>query len=204
MARKYDRYGYNRQFKTNPASRSDPFPRDSLPFQDAQSNGARAAKVAGKPIPKRNIGSYSRSAPKVQGHTRADIERAWQARRSATRAMRQAHPYGGLSGNYKVNPNYVTKVFAGTAGVIAAPIAAYEMASNVSAWASYFAANPEAQGVAEWNRFGLPAWKRALSRPNVRKAIAKGFVAYNGAMELHDLATRPSGKKFFRFAQRHL
>lgn len=100
MARKYDRYGNNRQFKTNPASRRNPFPRDDLPFQDAQSRGARASKLVSAPPPKRIRPSSSRparSTPKVSGHTRADVERAWQMRRDATRFMRQTHPNGGLN-----------------------------------------------------------------------------------------------------------
>lgn len=38
MVRKYDKYGLNRQFKSNPCSRRDPFPRDHLPFVDDMSN----------------------------------------------------------------------------------------------------------------------------------------------------------------------
>ena len=38
MVRKYDKYGLNRQFKRNPCSRRDPFPRDHLPFVDDMSN----------------------------------------------------------------------------------------------------------------------------------------------------------------------
>lgn len=37
MTRKYDEFGYNRQFKSNPCSRRDPFPRDHLPFVDDMS-----------------------------------------------------------------------------------------------------------------------------------------------------------------------
>jgi hypothetical protein len=37
MTRKYDEFGYNRQFKSNPCSRGDPFPRDHLPFVDDMS-----------------------------------------------------------------------------------------------------------------------------------------------------------------------
>lgn len=37
MVRKYDKYGLNRQFKSNPCSRRDPFPRDHLPFVDDMS-----------------------------------------------------------------------------------------------------------------------------------------------------------------------
>ena len=37
MPRKYDEFGYNRQFKSNPCNRRDPFPRDHLPFIDDMS-----------------------------------------------------------------------------------------------------------------------------------------------------------------------
>ena len=37
MVRKYDKFGYNRQFKINPCNRRDPFPRDHLPFIDDMS-----------------------------------------------------------------------------------------------------------------------------------------------------------------------
>lgn len=37
MPRKYDEFGYNRQFKSNPCNRRDPFPRDHLPFVDDMS-----------------------------------------------------------------------------------------------------------------------------------------------------------------------
>lgn len=37
MVRKYDKYGFNRQFKNKPCSRRDPFPRDHLPFVDDMS-----------------------------------------------------------------------------------------------------------------------------------------------------------------------
>lgn len=37
MPRKYDEFGYNRQFKLNPCNRRDPFPRDHLPFIDDMS-----------------------------------------------------------------------------------------------------------------------------------------------------------------------
>lgn len=208
MARKYDKYGNNRQFKTNPASRRDPFPRDNLPFQDVQSNPARAAKVAGKPIPKRYAPSRAnppRSTPKVQGHSRADVEKAWASRRAAVRAMRQAHPDGGLGGYAKTHEKYyVAKVMAGTFGVVYAPMMAYNMASNVSAWAAYYAANPAAEGVAEWNRFGLPAWKRALSRRSIQRGIGMASTAYGIGTELHDLYSRPDARKALRLAQRHI
>jgi len=52
MVRKYDKYGFNRQFKNKPCSRRDPFPRDHLPFADDMSIGKRKNDVK-KEIAKR-------------------------------------------------------------------------------------------------------------------------------------------------------
>lgn len=48
MARKFGRYGWNRQFKNKPLRRDrwDPFPKDHLPFVDDFSIGAYVAKKA--------------------------------------------------------------------------------------------------------------------------------------------------------------
>lgn len=45
MVRKYDKYGFNRQFKNKPCSRRDPFPRDHLPFADDMSIGKKKDDV---------------------------------------------------------------------------------------------------------------------------------------------------------------
>ena len=48
MARKYDRYGLNRQFKAKPCSKRHPFPH-KLPFVDDYSLANEAEKVAADP-----------------------------------------------------------------------------------------------------------------------------------------------------------
>jgi len=114
MARKFDKYGYNRQYKRKPASKRNPFPH-SLPFIDDFSKHASNARAAMQPIPK-----------KQAGVSRSQVEKAWQVRRNATRAMRQAHPGGGLDreGKYKSMSRWSEGEKKALVGAVAAPFVA--------------------------------------------------------------------------------
>ena len=81
MVRKLDKYGLNRQFKNNPCSRRDPFPRDHLPFVDDMS----VKKTLDEAI---NASKPSRWS-KVKDKSRKEIERIHKSANNATKKMRK-------------------------------------------------------------------------------------------------------------------
>lgn len=81
MVRKYDKYGFSRQFKNKPCSRRDPFPRDHLPFVDDMS----VKKTLDEAINASKPSKWS----KVYKKSRKDIERIHNVARSATKKMRK-------------------------------------------------------------------------------------------------------------------
>ena len=81
MAPKYDKYGLNRQYKKNPCSGRDPFPRDHLPFVDDMSN----KKVLDDAVKQEK----KASAKNRLKRTREETEKIQQSIREATKKMRK-------------------------------------------------------------------------------------------------------------------
>ncbi len=99
MVRKYDKYGLNRQFKSNPCNRRDPFPRDHLPFVDDFS-----------------LGKKVRDAVKNDSDKFKEAVRANQKRkREMSRAMRAGEDPLGQN-KYKMTKSDKRKLAAGILG----------------------------------------------------------------------------------------
>lgn len=82
MTRKFDRYGFNRQYLRKPLSRRDPFPRDHLPFVSDFSVGASMHNAATNKGPGPLKGAVDKGFK--------EAHRAYQkAKREATKALRK-------------------------------------------------------------------------------------------------------------------
>lgn len=131
MVRKYDRYGFNRQFKAKPCTKRYPFPYP-LPFVDDYSAGAVLEKHISAPpeFTKGDIdtafGGNRKQFPgnkRSRANARIYIEES-QRKRRATNAARKLNfpdPFGGSA--FKSNQNY-TKMYFMAAAAPLAPLAA--------------------------------------------------------------------------------
>lgn len=93
MVRKYDRYGYNRQFKAKPCTRRYPFPYP-LPFVDDYSARAVLEKDISAP-PESTKGDIDTAyGGNKRANTRRDIEELQRKRRATNAARKLAfeHP----------------------------------------------------------------------------------------------------------------
>ncbi|CAL6288234.1 unnamed protein product [Bathycoccus prasinos] len=94
MVRKYDRYGYNRQYKAKPCTRRYPFPYP-LPFVDDYSAGAVLEKHISAP-PEFTKGDIDTAYGGNRKRSRADVEESQRKRRAtnAARKLKYPHPLG--------------------------------------------------------------------------------------------------------------
>lgn len=107
MVRKYDRFGYNRQFKAKPCARRYPFPYP-LPFVDDYSAGAVLEKHISAPS-EFTKGDIDTAYGGNRKRSRADVEES-QRKRRATNAARKlkfpdplgANVYGWNRGDTKM------------------------------------------------------------------------------------------------------
>ena len=100
MSRKFDKYGWNRQFKWHPVSRRHPFPYH-LPFVDDFSIAATVAaqkKTAGK-FPRRALGPAIHPSDMGRPDKDAFMERVAQ-KRAASQIMSRAHKKQRLFPHY--------------------------------------------------------------------------------------------------------
>jgi len=74
MPRKYDKYGFNRQYLRHPVRRKSPFPH-RLPFCDGFSNEALFHKVVSAPPSKSASVPQNNVPTKVPGHVPGDLTR---------------------------------------------------------------------------------------------------------------------------------
>ncbi len=82
MTRKFDKYGFNRQYLRKPLSRRDPFPRDHLPFVSDFSVGSSMHNAATNKGPGPLKGAVDKGFK--------EAHRAYQkAKRQATKALRK-------------------------------------------------------------------------------------------------------------------
>lgn len=82
MTRKFDKYGFNRQYLRKPLSRRDPFPRDHLPFVSDFSVGSSMHNAATNKGPGPLKGAVNKGFK--------EAHRAYQkAKRDATKALRK-------------------------------------------------------------------------------------------------------------------
>ena len=83
MTRKYDKYGFNRQYLRKPLSRRDPFPRDHLPFiSDFSVDSSMQNAATGKgPGPLKGA---------IDKGSKEAIRAYQKAKREATKALRKS------------------------------------------------------------------------------------------------------------------
>ena len=93
MARKYDRYGYNRQFKAKPCRKRHPFPYP-LPFIDDYSAANVLEKASAEPdTPSWPSGTPGMYYPPTTGkRTREQVEEEHAKRRKSNAARKLRHP----------------------------------------------------------------------------------------------------------------
>jgi hypothetical protein len=124
MVRKYDRYGYNRQFKAKPCTRRYPFPYP-LPFVDDFSAGAVLEKHISAPpeFTKGDIDTAYGGNKRSRANARHYIEESQRKRRAtnAARKLTYPDPLGGSALN--LNQKY-TKEFVMAVAAPLAPLAA--------------------------------------------------------------------------------
>jgi hypothetical protein len=124
MVRKYDRYGYNRQFKAKPCTRRYPFPYP-LPFVDDYSAGAVLEKHISAPpeFTKGDIDTAYGGNKRSRANARHYIEESQRKRRAtnAARKLKYPDPLGANNGAWSRRD---TETVLLAAAVPLAPLAA--------------------------------------------------------------------------------
>jgi hypothetical protein len=121
MVRKYDRYGFNRQFKAKPCTRRYPFPYP-LPFVDDYSAGAVLEKHISAP-PEFTKGDIDTAYGGNRKRSRDDIEESQRKRRATNAARKLKYPDPLGANNYAWSRRDTETVLL-AAAVPLAPLAA--------------------------------------------------------------------------------